>query len=140
MIPQNQEKPQNTLADVIAACGLYCAECPKFKNEKCPGFRANTKATWCKVRSCNITLSQTTCAECKTFSNLKDCKKLNNPISKIFIIIFKSDRIAGLDYIRANGEEAFCQHLKEKGKMAFKKGRNTNSQDDGPQANKKGAD
>ncbi len=122
MIPQNVEETQKASNNVVAACGLYCSECPKFKNGKCPGCRENTKASWCKVRSCNIELDQSTCAECKSFANLKECKKLNNPISKIFSIIFKSDRIAGLEYIRAYGEEAFCQHLKEKGKMAFKKG------------------
>jgi hypothetical protein len=48
-----------------------------------------------------------TCADCEEFEDLKQCKKLNNLISRIIGFIFRSDRIANLYRIRENGLDAF---------------------------------
>ena len=35
---------------LIAACGLYCANCRTFKKGKCPGCAQKQNASWCKIR------------------------------------------------------------------------------------------
>ena len=53
----------------------------------------------------------TTCADCDEFEDLAKRKKLNNFISKIFKLIFKTDRLGNLRGIRKNGLEQFkAQH------------------------------
>ena len=61
--------------------------------------------TGCKVKPCVQEKGYTTCAECADFGDLKACKKLNNFISKIFALIFRSDRIGNLNHIREIGIE-----------------------------------
>ena len=48
-----------------------------------------------------------TCADCKYFQELRECKKLNNIISKIFGFIYKTNRIESLNRIREIGLEKF---------------------------------
>jgi len=48
------------------------------------------------------------CADCKDYSDPMACKKFNNFISKIFAVIFKSDRAAGIAKIRESGYEEFA--------------------------------
>jgi hypothetical protein len=61
----------------------------------------------CKVKPCAQARNCTTWAECKDFANLAECKKLNNWISKIFGLIFRSDRIGNLSRIREVGLDKF---------------------------------
>lgn len=107
--------------DLIAACGLYCGSCRKYLQEKCSGCNKNEKASWCKVRSCCIDNKQQSCADCKTFSNAVECKKLNNPISKIFSLIFKSDRGANIKLIKEKGYDHFAKVMTENKTMTLKK-------------------
>jgi ribosomal protein S11 len=44
-----------------------------------------------------------TCAECKVFPNAQDCKKFNNLMSKVFGVLFMSDRAACIRQIQAIG-------------------------------------
>ena len=48
-----------------------------------------------------------TCAECKNFQELRECKKLHNIISKIFGFFSKTNRIENLNRIREIGLEKF---------------------------------
>ena len=73
---------------LIAYCGLYCGACKKFLKEKCPGCQKNVKASWCKLRTCCIEHSYSSCADCQLVENLKDCKKFNNIISKTILVYF----------------------------------------------------
>ena len=61
----------------------------------------------CKVKPCANEHCYSTCAECAQFDDLKNCKKLNNVISKIFALIFRSDRIGNLYKIRELGLDQF---------------------------------
>ena len=79
-----------------------------IKRPNAPGCLANEKAVWCKVRSCNMGKFITSCAECDEFAEVNDCKKFNNFISKIFGVVFNSDRRKGIEYIKSNGREAFA--------------------------------
>ncbi len=107
---------------IVSYCGLYCTNCPKYQKKKCPGCQENVKATWCKVRTCCIDNNLSSCASCKEFTDVKQCGKLNNFISKMFGLVFNSDRIGGINYIRTNGTEAFITRLENDKAMTFKKG------------------
>lgn len=105
--------------DLISYCGLYCGACGKFLNEKCPGCRKNEKASWCKIRKCNMEQSYHTCADCQ--KNVSECKTYSNFISKLFGLIFHSDRKACISRIKDIGEEAFAKEMSEKRIMTLKK-------------------
>jgi len=98
---------------LIAYCGLYCGACRKYLKGSCPGCRENNKASWCKIRSCNLEHGYSSCADCKDFANPMDCKKFNNFISKIFALIFKSDRAACIEKIKEAGYEGFAKYMAE---------------------------
>lgn len=107
---------------IVSYCGLFCSNCPKYQKKKCPGCPENERATWCKVRTCCIDNNLSSCADCKEFADVKQCGKLNNFISKIFSLVFKSDRIGGINFIKTNGTEAFIDRLEKDKAMTFKKG------------------
>ena len=93
---------------IIACCGLICSDCGAFKRNKCDGCHYDKPLSAnCKVKPCVISQGFATCADCKEFENLRDCKKLNNFISKIFAFIFRSDRLGNLQTIRQTGLEDF---------------------------------
>ncbi len=103
---------------VISYCGLYCSNCPKFIKGKCLGCQKNNKASWCKIRTCNIEKNYKSCADC-TDSDAKHCKKFDNPISKIFAFIFNSDREAGIQLIKDEGYDGFQVYMEENNKMTI---------------------
>ena len=97
---------------IIAYCGLVCSECGAFKRQKCEGcYSEKPMFKGCKVKKCAMDRDISTCAACVEFSDLKQCKKLNNFISKIFKLVFRTDRLDNLRLIRACGLENFkSQH------------------------------
>ena len=114
-------KPVIADKELIAYCGLYCGACKKYLAGSCPGCHENQKAGWCKIRSCNIEHGYASCADCKEFINPRDCKKFNNFISKIFALIFKSDRAACIAMIRESGYEGFAGYMAENNLQSVKK-------------------
>jgi len=96
---------------LIAYCGLYCPACKKYINGKCPGCKENVKATWCKIRSCNIEKGYASCADCTEYPHANDCKKFNNPISKIFALVFRSDRQASINMIKEKGYPVYATYM-----------------------------
>jgi hypothetical protein len=105
----------------IAYCGLYCAACRSFVTGKCPGCAENAKASWCKVRSCCIENNYASCADCKDFKDVMQCKKYNNFMSKVFGFIFRSDRAACISLIKEKGYDGFAAYMSEKGLQTIKK-------------------
>ena len=105
--------------DLISYCGLYCRACRKYLKGKCPGCRENEKASWCKVRSCNKENGFHTCAACST--NVVDCRKYNNFVSKMFALIFRSDRKACIYRIKEVGEMQYVKEMSDKKAMTIKK-------------------
>lgn len=99
----------------VAACGLFCGACKKFKNGTCPGCRANEKAAWCDVRRCNIDRGYATCAECAEFADPHECRKFNNFIGKVVGVLLNSDRFACVARIREVGVQAFAAEMDAKG-------------------------
>lgn len=98
--------------DNIAACGLYCGACRKFLSGKCPGCKNNEKASWCKIRQCCISKGYHTCAECER--DVRECKIYSNFISKVFALLFNSDRPACISYIREQGEIAYVEEMNKR--------------------------
>jgi len=114
----NQISPDKNL---IANCGLYCGACNKYIQKKCPGCKDNVKASWCKVRSCCIENKYASCADCVTFTNAKDCKKFNNVFSKLFGLIYKSDRNACICMIKEKGYDSFAEFMASNNLQSIKK-------------------
>jgi hypothetical protein len=96
-------------AGLVAYCGLYCGACGRYLRERCPGCQGNDKAGWCKVRTCNREAGYTSCAECKDFSDPKDCRKFNNVVSKIIGFVLRSDRAAGIARIKSMGIRSYAE-------------------------------
>ncbi|EKE11641.1 MAG: hypothetical protein ACD_15C00045G0024 [uncultured bacterium] len=107
--------------NLVAYCGLYCGACKRYLNDKCPGCQKNEKAKWCQLRSCCIERSFSSCADCQTFSDPMECKKFNTFFSKIFGLLFKSDRRACIERIREIGVENYTQEMAEKKVHSIKK-------------------
>jgi len=105
----------------VAYCGLYCGACGAYRKGKCPGCRENAKATWCQVRSCCSANSYGSCGDCREFADAKVCKKLNNPVSWVFSLIFRSDRPAGIRFIREKGRKAFATEMARQGRPSMKR-------------------
>lgn len=106
---------------LMAFCGLYCGACKAYLREKCPGCARNENAKWCKVRTCCLENRLASCADCATVADPAACKKLNNPVSKIFALIFRSDRTACIRAIKQDGYEKFAQEMASKKTMSIKK-------------------
>ncbi|MBP8851177.1 MAG: DUF3795 domain-containing protein [Breznakibacter sp.] len=107
--------------ELIAYCGLHCGACRKYLNNKCPGCKENTKAAWCKIRTCNMDAKTNSCAEC-TQITLNDCKTFNNPIGKIFGFIFQSDRKACIQMIKERGADSFALEMTSRKAQTIKRG------------------
>jgi hypothetical protein len=105
----------------VACCGLFCGACGAYLKEKCEGCGKSEQRSWCKVRTCCHEKNIATCAECLEFPDPADCKKFNNLISKIFALVFRSDRPACIRHIRENGLEAYTVKMAGLRLQAIKK-------------------
>ena len=106
---------------LVAYCGLYCGACRSYLKGSCPGCAENKKASWCKVRSCNMEHGYASCADCKEFTNPMDCKMYNNFMAKAFGFIFKSDRNACINMIKVKGYEDFSKYMADNKLQTIKK-------------------
>jgi len=95
---------------IIAYCGLLCSDCGMFRKNRCLGCHSEKpKFRNCPVKKCAISHNYSTCAQCSDFENLRQCKKLNNIISKVFGFIFGANRIGNLNRIREVGLGKFTE-------------------------------
>ncbi len=106
---------------LISKCGLYCGSCPKYLKDKCPGCDGYENATWCKLRSCCIEHGYGSCADCKEFENVMECKKYNNFISRVIGFVLRSDREAGIKMIKEKGYEEFATYMAENKLISIRK-------------------
>jgi hypothetical protein len=104
--------------ELISFCGLYCGNCGKYKNGKCPGCAKNEKASWCKIRTCCLENNYKSCSDCPD-KEREECKKLNNFMGKFFSVVFNSDRLAGLQLIKDEDYSGFAEYMVEHGKVAL---------------------
>lgn len=108
-------------ADLVARCGLYCGACKAFIKGKCPGCRENEDASWCKVRACCIDKGIASCAGCRQFADPRVCGKFNNFISRLFGLVFRSDRAACIDQIRRIGIDEHARVMAESGRRSIRR-------------------
>jgi hypothetical protein len=105
---------------LIAFCGLYCGACRSYLKGNCSGCKDNVKASWCKVRQCCIENNFQSCADCKTIE-FRECGKYNTFISKVFGIIFNSDRAACIDTIKETGYNEFAIEMANNKRQTIKR-------------------
>ena len=67
----------------------------------------------CKVRKCCIEKGYSSCAECDEYL---ECGILNSFISKIFGLIFRTNRKANLQAIKEMGVEKWAEEMAASGK------------------------
>lgn len=92
----------------LACCGLICSQCGAFTRGRCKGCHSpKPMHSRCLVKKCVIEKGYQSCADCSDFTDLRNCKKLNNFVSMLFGFIFRSNRIANLLEIRRSGLEKF---------------------------------
>jgi hypothetical protein len=96
---------------LVAHCGLYCGACSAYLKDRCPGCHDNERASWCKVRSCCIEHEFATCADCSEFPDPKDCKKFHNFMSKLFGLIFRSNRSTCIEQVRRLGLQGHADNM-----------------------------
>jgi hypothetical protein len=97
---------------VIAYCGLVCTNCGAYRRRKCAGcFSDKPMFRNCPVKKCAGEKHLTTCADCGEYKDLKQCKKLNSFVAKVFQVVFRSNRIGNLERIRKDGLELFKKSL-----------------------------
>ena len=106
---------------LVAHCGLYCGACGKYLRGRCEGCHNNTKATWCKVRTCNIERKHSSCAECVEYPHVNECRKFNNVISKIIGLVLRSDRPACILQIRNLGVQGHAEKMAGLGWQSIKR-------------------
>ena len=106
---------------IVAYCGLYCGACRSYLRDKCPGCHNNMKAGWCKIKVCCEESQYQTCADCKEYDDPRNCSKFSNLMSKLFALIFRSDRAACIDNIREFGIQSYADKMSELKQQAIKK-------------------
>jgi hypothetical protein len=106
--------------NLVAYCGLYCGACRSYLKESCPGCHENAKATWCKIKTCVSGKGIASCADCTEFENVKDCKKFNNGMSKLFGLLFNSNRAACIDQIKSAGLDGHAKIMAEAGTQSIR--------------------
>jgi hypothetical protein len=99
--------------ELVAACGLYCGACRSYLNERCDGCAKNEKATWCGVRACCREHGWSSCAECTVCADPRRCAKFDNFMSRLFGLVFRSDRAACVAQIRRLGLAGHAQAMAE---------------------------
>ncbi|MBN1202055.1 MAG: DUF3795 domain-containing protein [Anaerolineae bacterium] len=107
---------------LVAFCGLYCGSCGRYKRGKCPGCAGNEKASWCQIRVCCLENGYSTCAACAQFDSVRDCRKFDNFMARLFSFVFRSDRPASVARIKAIGVEAYADEMTTSGKMSIRRG------------------
>jgi hypothetical protein len=99
---------------LVAYCGLYCGACGAYLKGRCPGCHENTKAGWCKVRTCCGEHAYSTCADCKELTDPNDCAKFYNFFSRVIGFVLNSNRQACVLKIRELGIEGYAAHMAER--------------------------
>lgn len=104
----------------IAACGLYCGACRKFRQGKVPRLPGQCQSELVQNPQCCHAHHYSSCADC-TLIPLEACKKFYNPIAKIFALVFRSDRPACIRRIREIGYDRYASEMNLSGRQTIRK-------------------
>ncbi len=104
---------------LVAYCGLYCGACRRYLRGACPGCHDNSKATWCKIRTCCVDHSYASCADCGDHHDPNRCEKFDNLLARIFAFIFNSNRRACVLKIRELGVEGYAAYMAEQKRQSL---------------------
>jgi hypothetical protein len=107
--------------ELVARCGLYCGACRAYLNERCDGCHENEKAKWCRIRTCCAEKGLASCADCTDHPDPRQCAKFHNVVSRIFALVFRSDRAACVDQIRRLGLTGHAQAMADRKLHAIRK-------------------
>ena len=107
--------------ELVAYCGLYCGACKAYLKGRCPGCHENRKAFWCQVRTCCLENELSSCADCIRHPDPRDCRRFNNFVSKLFGVIFRSDRAACIEQIRELGLQGHADDMSEHRRQSIRK-------------------
>lgn len=107
---------------LVAFCGLYCGACRQYQRGKCPGCAGNGKAGWCKIRICCQENGHATCAACAQVADVHACRKFDNVMSRVFGLIFRSDRPANIARIKEIGVEAYANEMATHDRQSIRRG------------------
>jgi hypothetical protein len=105
---------------MVAYCGLYCGACRRHLKDACPGCHENSKASWCKVRSCCIENGYLSCADCARFEDPNGCRNFNNVFSKVIGFVLRSDRAACITQIKTLGLQGHAEKMAGLGRHSIK--------------------
>ncbi|HEY9167508.1 MAG TPA: DUF3795 domain-containing protein [Candidatus Kryptonia bacterium] len=116
-----QSEPEIVVDEnLIAYCGLYCGSCTRYQSGKCGGCKEN-KASWCKVKPCNIKHGTSSCAECAIISDVSECKKYNPIFVRIFEALSKGSRRESVKLLKEKGGAEFSKYMAANRLVAVKK-------------------
>ena len=105
------------MSKVIGACGLVCSNCGALRHGRCGGCHSEKPMfSCCPVKACTIEKGYATCADCTAFPDLKQCRKLNSFVPRLFSLIFRTDRKANLYRIRDVGLDVFRAERRASGR------------------------
>jgi len=111
--------------DLVSYCGFYCGACPTFIEGKCKGCKGDSpkcavgyKA--CKVRPCCIENQYSSCAECKKYGSVRDCKLYNPIMIRFGQFITRTNRRKGIEMIKEKGEVEFANFMSDKNWVTIK--------------------
>lgn len=107
--------------DLVAKCGLYCGQCPRYLKEQCVGCAENTKLSWCRIRKCCGEKNISTCAHCDEYQDVFKCGKFNNLVTRLMSFFFGNNRKANIEKIKAEGRQAYAAEREKAGNMSVPK-------------------
>ena len=112
----NETQPDTAL---VSYCGFYCGACKKYTAGECSGCKGDSSKCAvgykaCKVRPCNIENSFSTCADCKKYETVKECKIYNPFMIRFGQFVTRTNRRKGIEIIKEKGEAAFVQFMADK--------------------------
>ena len=113
---------------LISYCGFYCGSCPKLIKGQCQGCKGDSPKCAvgykvCKVRPCCIANSFNSCADCKKYATVKDCKIYNPFMIRFGQFITHTNRRKGIEMIKEKGETSFMKFMIDKNWVTMKTGK-----------------
>lgn len=107
---------EQTNTNLVSYCGFYCGACPSFIKEKCKGCKGDHPKCavgykGCKVRACCIENEYSSCANCKKYDTVKECKIYNPFMIRIGQFITQTNRRKGIEMIKEKGEPEFAEYM-----------------------------